>query len=150
MAIEWDYSGIGYPDTCISIEGFYFSNMVIDAGRKAKKICPALTDPIFWKVPCWILQSRQSHSRGAHDEGELQADLKDWNLLLSKQTGKWCRSQQRQWLPQLKHPPHRPKEMLHLASWQNCSSYETSSWTCDHGSWKRRAKLPAWKWSRLQ
>lgn len=30
---------------------------------------------------------QQSHSRGAHGEGELQADLKHWNLALSKQTG---------------------------------------------------------------
>lgn len=37
MALEWDYSEIAYPDTCISIEGFYFFNIVIDAGRKAKK-----------------------------------------------------------------------------------------------------------------
>lgn len=29
----------------------------------------------------------QSRSRGEHSEGELQADLKHWNLVLSNQTG---------------------------------------------------------------
>lgn len=37
MALEWDCSGLCYPDKCISVEGFSFSNIIIDAGRKAKK-----------------------------------------------------------------------------------------------------------------
>lgn len=122
--------------------------------KKSKKNLPSLNWPHF--LESFLLNFAeqaiwQSRSRGAHDEGELQADLKDWNLLLSKQTGENgaevnrgsdCLSSSTL--------PHRPKEMLHLASWQNCSPYETSSWTCEHGSWKRRATLSAWKWSRLQ
>jgi len=29
MAFEWDCSGLGYPDKCISAEGFSFSNIII-------------------------------------------------------------------------------------------------------------------------
>lgn len=84
MALEWDYSGIGYPDTCISIEDFSYSNIIIDAGRKAKKNLPSLnwlhllgsSVLNFAEQAVW-----QSCSRDAHSEGELQADLKHWSLV---------------------------------------------------------------------
>lgn len=58
--------------------------------KKSKKNLPSLNWPHLLESSLLNFAEQaiwQSHSRGAHGEGELQADLKDWNLLLSKQTG---------------------------------------------------------------
>lgn len=83
MALEWNGSGLGYPDKYVSIEGYSFSVIINDAGRKAKKSLPGLNWPGLLGSCMLTLTERAvsfTHSAGVHAdrEGEMQADLQDW------------------------------------------------------------------------
>lgn len=86
MALDWDYSELGYLNEHISVEGFTFSNVKINAGRK-KKNCPALTSPVVQKSPRWLLQSMQTDlfiaqacTQWRRDAGTLTEPSVWWSL----------------------------------------------------------------------